>query len=42
LLRRAATPFAWREKLCGIISQHHLPFWLIELDDPRRLAIETS
>ncbi|WP_170328694.1 AAA family ATPase [Ruegeria arenilitoris] len=42
LLWHAGTPFAWREGLCGIISQHQLPFWLIERDDPQRLAIETS
>jgi len=42
LLWHAGSPFAWREALCGIINQHQLPFWLIERDDPERLAIETS
>ncbi|MEL6210227.1 MAG: AAA family ATPase [Pseudomonadota bacterium] len=35
-------PYAWREGLCGIIAAHQLPFWLIERDDPQRLAIRTS
>lgn len=42
LLWYAGSPFAWREALCGIISQHQLPFWLIDRPDPVRLAIETS
>lgn len=42
LLWYAGSPFAWRENLCGIISNHQLPFWLIERPDPERLAIETS
>jgi len=41
-LWHAGSPFAWREALCGIIAHHQLPFWLIELPDPVRLAIETS
>lgn len=42
LLWQAGAPFVWREALCGIIAAHQLPFWLIEREDPRRLAIETS
>ncbi|CTQ55742.1 polynucleotide kinase [Roseibium album] len=42
LLWHAGTPFYWREQLCGIISAHQLPFWLIERPDPERLAIESS
>ena len=42
LLRDAGVPFAWREQLCGLISAHQLPFWLIERDNPTRLAIQTS
>ncbi len=42
LLWHADSPFAWREALCGIISHHQLPFWLIERPNPTRLAIETS
>jgi len=42
LLWQAGSPFAWREALCGIIAAHQLPFWLIDRDDPTRLAIETS
>ena len=42
LLWYAGSPFVWREALCGIITHHQLPFWLIERPDPVRLAIETS
>jgi putative nucleotidyltransferase with HDIG domain len=42
LLWYAGSPFAWREVLCGIITHHQLPFWLIERPDPNRLAIDTS
>ncbi|MEM6356611.1 MAG: AAA family ATPase [Pseudomonadota bacterium] len=42
LLWHAASPFDWREALCGVIVAHQLPFWLIERPDPMRLAIETS
>ncbi|BBU56661.1 hypothetical protein KU6B_29260 [Mameliella alba] len=42
LLREVEVPFAWREALCGIISYHQVPFWLIERDDPAREAIKLS
>lgn len=42
LLWQAGSPFNWREALCGIITHHQLPFWLIDRPDPHRLAIETS
>ncbi|WP_346897114.1 AAA family ATPase [uncultured Roseibium sp.] len=42
LLWEAGSPFVWREAVCGIISAHQLPFWLIERPDPERLAIATS
>lgn len=42
LLREAEADFHWREHVCGIISHHQLPFWLIERPDPARLAIGTS
>ena len=42
LLWEAGAPFDWREEICGLISAHQLPFWLIERPDPVRLAIETS
>ncbi|MEM1264551.1 MAG: AAA family ATPase [Pseudomonadota bacterium] len=41
-LWEAAAPFQWREAICGIIANHQLPFWLIERDDPGRLAVQTS
>ena len=42
LLREVEVPFAWREALCGIISYHQVPFWLIEREDPAREAIKLS
>ncbi|PJI91269.1 putative kinase [Yoonia maricola] len=42
LLWQARSPFVWREALCGIITHHQLPFWLIERPDPARMAIQTS
>lgn len=42
LLWAAASPFLWRETICGIIATHQSPFWLIEREDPTRMAIETS
>lgn len=42
LLRAAEAPFAWREALCGIISYHQVPFWLIERETPAREAIKLS
>ncbi|MEM9632364.1 MAG: AAA family ATPase [Pseudomonadota bacterium] len=42
LLWEADAPFDWREQVCGLIAAHQLPFWLIERDNPERLAIETS
>lgn len=38
----AGSPFDWREALCGLISEHLLPFWLIEREQAKRLAIQTS
>ncbi len=42
ILWKAHVPFTWREQLCGLISAHQLPFWLIERDQAERLAIKTS
>jgi len=42
LLWEAAAPFAWREEICGLITCHQLPFWLIEREDGQRQAIKTS
>jgi putative nucleotidyltransferase with HDIG domain len=42
LLWHASAPFAFREEICGIITSHQLPFWLIERDHPARLAMQTS
>jgi predicted kinase len=35
-------PFATREAVCGLIRYHQIPFFLIERDDPRRLAFAVS
>jgi predicted kinase len=42
LLWQADAPFDWREEICGLISTHQAPFWMIERDDPERLAAELS
>ena len=42
LLWYADAPFAWREEICGLISTHQSPFWLIERKDPDRMAAEIS
>ena len=42
LLWEAGAPFTWREGLCDIVSEHLLPFWLIEKQGHQRLAILTS
>jgi len=42
LLWAANAPFAWREDICGLITAHQLPFWLIERENAERMAIETS
>lgn len=42
MLWNAGSPFVWREALCGIISEHLVPFWLIERSAYQRMAIELS
>ncbi len=42
LLWEIGAPFAWREALCGIVSEHLVPFWLIEKNNVQRQAILTS
>lgn len=42
LLYDIGAPFAWREALCGIVSEHLVPFWLIEKDNAMRQAIQLS
>jgi predicted kinase len=42
ILWRMGAPFAAREAICAIIRHHQVPFFLLERDDPRRLAIEIS
>lgn len=42
LLWECGAPFEWREAVCGIISEHLVPFWLIERESALRLSIQTS
>ncbi len=42
LLWRAGLPFAMRETICGMITYHQVPFFLLQRDDPTRLAAEIS
>lgn len=42
LLWHADAPFDWREGICGLISTHQAPFWLINREDPDRMAAELS
>lgn len=42
LLWEAGSPYHWREALCGIISEHLMPFFLIERETYQRLAIQLS
>ncbi|WP_420332635.1 AAA family ATPase [Roseibium sp.] len=42
LLWDAGADYDWRERVCGLILCHQLPFWLIEREDYRRQAIKTS
>ena len=42
LLWDAGADYGWRERVCGLILCHQLPFWLIEREDYRRQAIKTS
>jgi len=42
LLWQADAPFAWREEICGLIGAHQSPFWMIERQEPERLAAELS
>ena len=42
LMRASHVDFAWRERVCAIVSKHQLPFWLIERPNAERLAIATS
>jgi len=42
LLWEIGAPFDWREALCAIISEHLVPFWLIEKQNAKRLAIQLS
>lgn len=42
LLWEAGAPFDWREQVCGLITCHQIPFWLIEREDCQRQAIKAS
>ncbi len=42
LLWRDGVPFAEREKICGLVRYHQVPFFLIDRDDCQRLAYRVS
>ena len=42
LLWRMGVPFGMREAICGLVRHHQVPFFLIEGDDPDRLALLVS
>jgi predicted kinase len=42
ILWRAGASFAAREAVCAMVLHHQVPFFLIEREQPRRLAIEVS
>ncbi len=42
LLWELGAPFALRERVCGLIRYHQIPFYLIERDDAQRVAAEVS
>ena len=42
VLWRLGVPFAEREAVCAIVRHHLVPFFLVDSEDPRRLAIEVS
>jgi putative nucleotidyltransferase with HDIG domain len=42
ILWEAGVPFDLRETVCGLIRHHQVPFFLIERDQPQRLAAEIS
>ncbi len=42
LLWRAGLPVERRERICGLIAQHQLPFFCIDQDDAERRVIATS
>ena len=42
LLWELGVPYRLREEVCGLVRFHQIPFFLLEREDPRRLAIELS
>lgn len=42
ILWRLGVPFAEREAVCAIVRHHLVPFFLVDSENPRRLAIEVS
>ncbi len=42
ILWRMGAPMLLRERVASLVAHHMVPFWLIERDDPDRLAIEVS
>jgi len=42
ILWRMNLPFSWREQVAALVRHHLVPLYLIEREDPFRLAIEVS
>jgi predicted kinase len=42
ILWRLGVPFAVRERITALVRHHLVPLYILERDDPRRLAIEVS
>jgi len=42
ILWRLGLPFALREQVVGLVRHHQAPFWLLERQDPHRLATTIS
>lgn len=42
LLWRRDTPFAAREEIAALVRAHQVPFFMVDGDDPRRVAYELS
>ncbi|WP_394839507.1 AAA family ATPase [Pendulispora rubella] len=42
ILWELGEPFGLRERVCGLIRYHQIPFYLIEREDARRMAAEIS
>lgn len=42
ILWRLGVPWRLRERVCGLVRRHLVPFFLVEQEDPTRAALETA